>query len=68
LIQENIRLLHNWDTEILKQHNKPGLLIHRFAMLADLGVVAADKGMPAVYGRLRCGERKPKKVVKNKVI
>ncbi|MBN2736181.1 MAG: hypothetical protein JXR70_04310 [Spirochaetales bacterium] len=37
-ITETVAQLKGWKTEILKQHNKPELYMHRLAMLADLGV------------------------------
>jgi hypothetical protein len=42
-IEENIDLLSGWNKEILKNHNSPKLLMHRLALLADLGVKADDK-------------------------
>ena len=37
-ILENIREISGWREEILTRHDKPGLFMHRMAMLADLGV------------------------------
>ncbi|MBI9104465.1 MAG: hypothetical protein JEY99_18770 [Spirochaetales bacterium] len=36
-------LMNDWDEEILKQHNKPDLCMHRFCLLADSGVRWDDK-------------------------
>ncbi|MCG8571131.1 MAG: hypothetical protein MJB14_13440 [Spirochaetes bacterium] len=47
-IQENIKLLNGWKTEILKRHNDSGLLIHRLALLADLGIEAEDQQMKSI--------------------
>ncbi|MBN1523543.1 MAG: hypothetical protein JW904_03565 [Spirochaetales bacterium] len=47
-IKENISCLKSWSSEILKQHNRPDLLMHRLAMLADLGVTKDHPGMKAV--------------------
>ena len=42
-IKSNISLLSDWNKEILKNHSRPQLLIHRLALLADLGLKAEDK-------------------------
>ena len=47
-IKENISLLDNWNREVLKNHSRPQLLIHKLAMLADLGIKAADKPVKPV--------------------
>lgn len=47
-IKETISLLHNWDREVLKNHSRPQLLIHKLALLADLGVKATDKPVTPV--------------------
>jgi len=47
-IKNTITLLKNWDKEILERHNKPDLLMHRLAFLADMGVRADDPGMTGV--------------------
>ncbi len=51
-VKQNVMLLRNWDKEILERHNKPDLLMHRLALLADLGVKAEDPGMGAVMGSI----------------
>jgi hypothetical protein len=47
-VKENIQLLKRWDKEVLERHNTPDLLMHRLALLADLGVKADDPGMAAI--------------------
>ncbi len=47
-IKENFSLLKNWDKEILQNHSKPQLLIHRLALLADLGIKAKDEPIKPV--------------------
>ncbi len=41
-IRENINLLTSWNKDKLKNHSRPQLLIHKLALLADLGVKAED--------------------------
>lgn len=43
-IQENVRIIGSWKSEILARHDKPDLFMHRLAMLADLGVTKRTKG------------------------
>ena len=52
LVKESIDLLNGWDTEILKRHDKPNLLIHRLALLADLGIKADDPGMARIIKKI----------------
>lgn len=47
-IRENIETLHKSRTDVLKQHNKPGLAMHRLAMLADLGVSIETPGIEEI--------------------
>jgi hypothetical protein len=34
----NLQIVAGWRGSVLERHDKPGLFIHRLAMLADLGV------------------------------
>lgn len=43
-IQENLDIVSKWRKEIIARHDKPGLFMHRLAMLADLGVTVETKG------------------------
>jgi hypothetical protein len=45
LIRDTVGSLSDWDDEVLKQHNKPGLGMHRLALLADLGVNVGTPGL-----------------------
>ncbi len=51
-IQENIKLCKTWTQHVLRQHNKPDLLIHRLAMLADLGLQSTDPGMSQIIRQI----------------
>ena len=52
LINKLFASLEDWDEEILKQHNKPDLAMHRLCLLADSGVRAKDKEMKPVINRI----------------
>ncbi len=43
-IRENLERVSAWRTDVLERHDKPGLFIHRLAMLADLGVTPETRG------------------------
>ncbi|MBN2628321.1 MAG: hypothetical protein JXA95_16775 [Spirochaetales bacterium] len=48
LVADSLDSLKNWKGEVLKQHNKPDLLIHRLAFLADAGVTRETPGMEEI--------------------
>jgi len=52
IVKECIGLLKAWDDEVLEQHNKPSLLMHRLALLADLGLRATDPGMAPIIKKV----------------
>ncbi|MCG8572440.1 MAG: hypothetical protein MJB14_20095 [Spirochaetes bacterium] len=52
LVLEIQKDLLNWDEEIVKQHNKPQLLLHRLSLLADLGIKADDPGMDTIIEKI----------------
>ncbi len=52
LVKEAIGLLKAWDDEVLEQHNKPSLLMHRLALLADLGLRATDPGIAPIFKKV----------------
>ena len=43
-VQGNLACVATWRTDVLERHDKPGLFIHRLAMLADLGVTVETRG------------------------
>ena len=51
-VKNMINSLEDWETEVLKQHNKPDLGMHRLCLLADMGVRAEDKEMKPVIERI----------------
>jgi hypothetical protein len=51
-IQRNLELVSGWKTEVLERHDKPGLFIHRLAMLADCGVTTETRGARKVIDSL----------------
>ena len=52
LILRILASLTDWNEEILKQHNKPELAMHRLCLLADLGVSAADPEAAGLLERI----------------
>jgi hypothetical protein len=51
-IQRNLELISSWRTDVLERHDKPGLFIHRLAMLADHGVTVETKGVRKIIDGL----------------
>ena len=51
-IQANIEAVAGWKDEVLARHDKADLFIHRLAMLAELGVTGATKGMGPILESL----------------
>lgn len=51
-VQENLALISQWSDEVLTRHDKPGLFMHRLAMLADLGVTAETTGVAPIAAEL----------------
>ena len=52
LVKRLLTSLEDWETEVLKQHNKPDLGMHRLCLLADMGVRAEDEEMKPVIERI----------------
>ncbi len=52
LVNLNLGILAGWDSEILKRHDAPGLLIHRLALLADLGIRADNPEISPVIAEI----------------
>ncbi len=52
LLKKLVSSLEDWDAEVLKQHNKPDLGMHRLCLLADSGVRAADEEIKPVVSRI----------------
>lgn len=42
-IQTNLAFLDNWESIVLRRHDKADLPIHRFALLADLGITVVSE-------------------------
>ncbi len=51
-IQENLRIISAWRSEVLARHDKPDLFFHRLSMLADLGVTRETRGAAPVIDSL----------------
>ena len=51
-IQESLAIISQWRDEVLTRHDKPGLAMHRLAMLADLGVTARTTGCTTIIDDL----------------
>ncbi|MBN2442433.1 MAG: hypothetical protein JXJ04_13850 [Spirochaetales bacterium] len=51
-IVSNKTLLQEWDQEVLTRHDKADLLIHRLALLADLGIKASDPGITTILQKI----------------
>ena len=45
--------LQDWPGEVINSHRSPTQPFHRLSFLADLGLTAADPGMPEITGQVR---------------
>ncbi|NTV89200.1 MAG: hypothetical protein HGA22_02380 [Clostridiales bacterium] len=62
-IIELVSAFSGWDNEVVSSHKKAGLLIHKLAFLADIGMKSDDPGMAEVTSKI-CERRDENDIIR----